>query len=73
MRIFLHKTLAADAKAPEAEIQLSEERKISELIEQMEVALEDVGIILKNGVWVNAEDYVGNNDKLELFPVLAGG
>lgn len=66
-------TLAADAKAPDAEIRLSEETEISEIIKEMGVLIEDVGIILKNGVWVNAEDYVGNDDKLELFPVLAGG
>lgn len=73
MKIVLHMTLAAEAKAPEAEIQLSEKKKIKDLIEQMDVAIDDVGIILKNGNWVEQDAYVGNEDKLEVFPVLAGG
>ena len=73
MKISFHMTLAVDAKAKEAEIDLPRETKIEELIKQMNVAIADVGIILKNGKWVQHDSYAGNDDRIEVFPELAGG
>jgi len=73
MKISFHMTLAVNATAKEAEIDLPNETKIEDLITQMNVAIHDVGIILKNGKWVSHDSYAGNDDKIEVFPELAGG
>ena len=54
------------------EVKVKKRRKIKKILEQLGIDLKNY-VILKNGEVVLEEEYVSNNDEIELIPVASGG
>lgn len=59
----------------ENEIVLNDDKKytIEKLLEICLVPIDEVGIIIKNGIKSSIEDEVSNGDKIKLFPPIIAG
>jgi len=54
------------------EVRIKGKRKIKSLLEELGIDLKNY-IILKNGEVAIEEDYICNEDKIELIPIASGG
>ena len=54
------------------EVKVKKRRKIKKILKQLGIDLKNY-VILKNGEVVLEEEYVSNNDEIELIPVASGG
>ncbi len=54
------------------EVKVKKRRKIKKILRQLGIDLKNY-VILKNGEVVLEEEYVSNNDEIELIPVASGG
>lgn len=60
-----------DKKSQTAEVE--EGVSVRELLISLKVPLEDVGLVFVNGIETNADQSLGDGDRLGVFPVAAGG
>ena len=54
------------------EVKVKKRRKIKKILKQLGIDLKNY-VILKNGEVVLEEEYVSNDDEIELIPVASGG
>ena len=73
VKIHLNLSLIEYTKAKYIEIELEHDTPLLDILKQIGVPPDEVGIIIKNGRWAPKSSIVSNNDTIELFPQLSGG
>lgn len=69
----LHLYLINFTNKEEIEITVKETMKIEELLQDIGIPKDEVGIITKNGRWVTTKSLISDGDHIEIFPYLLGG
>ena len=55
------------------ELEISEEYSLSELLKQLRISTDEVGILLVNGRQVLLEQKLAPHDVVSVFPLIGGG
>ena len=55
------------------EVRIQGDTPLKTVLGQIGLPVEEVGLIIRNGRWASRECTVGEEDELDLFPILSGG
>ncbi|MCS7233581.1 MAG: MoaD/ThiS family protein [Synergistetes bacterium] len=73
VKVRFHLYLKKYARAEEREIEVKNGLKIGDLLVNMGVPVDQVGIVTVNGKWQDIDYLLKDGDKVEIFPVYLGG
>ena len=70
----LNLTLRKYSKNEESiEVQIQQDTPLKAVLGQIGLPVEEVGLVIRNGRWEPRECTVGDDDEIDLFPILSGG
>lgn len=73
VKVRFHLYLKKYAGAEEREIEVKNGLKLGDLLVNMGVPVDQVGIVTVNGKWQDIDYLLKDGDKVEIFPVYLGG
>ena len=73
-RLRLNLTLKKYSQNEElVEVRIQNDTPLKAVLEQIGLPVEEVGLFIRNGRWASRECTVGEDDELNLFPIISGG
>lgn len=73
-RLRLNLTLKKYSQNEElVEVRIQKDTPLQAVLEQIGLPVEEVGLVIRNGRWAPRECTVGEDDELNLFPIISGG
>lgn len=74
VRLRLNLTLKKYSQNEElVEVRLQNDTPLQAVLGQIGLPVEEVGLVIRNGRWASRECTVGEDDELNLFPIISGG
>jgi sulfur carrier protein ThiS len=73
VKVKLNLALIKDAGKEEVLIHTKGNRKLCDILSEIGISSEEVGMVIKNKTWTPLDCDVEENDELQIFPHLEGG
>ena len=74
VRVRLNLTLKKYSQNEElVEVRIQKDTPLKAVLGQIGLPVEEVGLVIRNGRWASRECTVGEDDELNLFPIISGG
>lgn len=73
MKIRVHLILTTYAENGEILVPVASPVPLSEILKDIGIPEDEVGIAVRNGRWVKRDVLVTDGDEVDLFPLLSGG